>query len=99
MKLTEAEAWEALADYMEATGELPPLQDGLVPRFWGLCYALRCIEDASLISYEVYESAKTRLKLMYGRGEKEGSYYWPPGQLAPRIKACRHLAKLARSKA
>ena len=94
--MTEAEAWESIADYMEGTGEMVPCDTFGETNCDGLCSSIYSMADDNVITPRVMHKMMHRLLYVYGREHHPTDYYWPEGRVAPRIKACRRLAELAR---
>ena len=83
-----SEAWEMLADTLEVCG-MPPyyFQEAYCK---GLCDCLSVMCADGIISDRRHRWMSLQLRNRFDNGK---GYFWPEGEVKPRIKACRILAK------
>ena len=99
--MTDSERWQAFGELLDALGEMPPYDvggvfggvNGEICR--GLCDILLsakwdgCLTDA--------QRWRMRAQLLVNRSRltknKTDRYFWPCGEVAPRIEACYKLAE------
>lgn len=89
-KLTEAEAWEALADVLEGYG-MPPVNRN--ESSLGLCYSISLMVGDGAITHATMRRMRARIKARLRPGQ-----YWlaPKRRAAPRVRWCRRFAVEAR---
>ena len=68
------------------------LQNGGWPS-QGLCYCLRRVLQVGALSEKQEIRMHRQLIRKYGHLQRPTGYYWPVGQIAPRVRACLSLAR------
>ena len=83
--MTDAEAWADLGENLKGAGFVK----------YGLCSCLQEMAVYGATSFGQTDRMKEQLYTYRERlGASCGRYFWPEGQLAPRVKACAKLARL-----
>jgi hypothetical protein len=87
MMLNEYEAWMEIATHME--------RGRVVPSGRGLCACIAALESWYVVASRTADAMQNRLMRKHYRippGVSRG-YFWHPGELAPRIRACKDMAE------
>ena len=93
--MTLADRWQAIGETLQMTGEMPPFDEDDV--CWGLCAVLwLAFDDGWLTEDELHGMEKQLTEFRSRLTEGNGIYFWPTGQVAPRIEACFKIAKWLR---
>ena len=108
MILNESEFWTAVADYIEATGEMPPAYDG-VP-VTGLCGCVLNARNDGVINSATAHYATMRIRHILAQARRARRAYNDNGERgdagpylelkragAPRIKWARRFARESQS--
>jgi hypothetical protein len=85
-RLSETQAWEEIADRLSMIGTTE-LHPGSAT---GLCKELSLLEDEGRIAFTTHYSMKRALYELFGNDR--GGWFWPIGELGPRIFAAQLLA-------
>jgi hypothetical protein len=89
-RISNEEVWEMIADTIQMLGRLPPYSTG--NQSYGLCGVLMQVFEDGLISNRQRLEMKKQLVDKFGR-EGKTPYLWVMGDIRPRLRACRILAK------
>ena len=96
--MTDAEFWGVLGEMIEGAGCLPELiyMDGRASDYCctGLCDCVHSAEHSGLIRRAQSIRLIRQLKTKFAPpGSSDYSFYWSPGEIRPRIAACRALMR------
>lgn len=91
MSLTESEFWTAVADYMEATGKMPPSWS---INCGGLCAVVdRAYRDRAITAVTRRKTLRTIQHALDSGDGYNAVFLAPPGQAKPRIAWARKFAR------
>lgn len=98
---TETEAWTAVAETLEMTGEMPVrwVVEGVEDKCPGLCSMIRRMANDGVISDHLYEMMGTRItnELDKRNSAARREYLDQPWKVGPRIKIARKFAEESKS--
>lgn len=94
--MTNAEFWEKLAEYLERERKMPLDENGNSCK--GLCDCITAAWWRGELSEETHSIIVHSLWAIRPSDADEHRFWWPLGEVAPRIAACRELARIARER-
>lgn len=90
--MTDYEVWMEIAEHMRGSGEIPTSECCAGGGIYGLCASIEDAYHAAVVGIEQEVRMKHALRSKYGHLVDGDRFFWPMGEIPPRIAACEALA-------